>query len=103
MMPTHRLEFDWDPAKAAINLAKHKISFDQAMTIFLDPLALSQPDPDHAGSDERWITVGLSRDTKLLLLVRTHVALDAQRTLIRIISARKPSKRERRQYEQEGT
>jgi len=45
-MPTHRFKFDWDPAKAASNLTKHGVSFEDAMTIFLDPLALSRPDDD---------------------------------------------------------
>lgn len=94
-----RLEFDWDPAKAAGNLTKHDVAFEEAMTVFLDPLALSQPDDDST-SEERWITVGLSRDTRLLLVVHTHAELDENRAHIRIISARKPSKRERRQYEQ---
>jgi len=67
--------------------------------LFLDPLALSRPDDDQR-SEERWITIGLSRAAKLLLVVHTHVALDSDRTYIRIISARKPTKRERRHYEQ---
>ena len=98
-MPAHHFEFDWDPAKAAANAVKHQVSFDEAMTIFLDPLALSRPDDDST-TEERWITIGLSRDTKLLLVVHTHVALNTDRSFIRIISARKPSKHERRQYEQ---
>ena len=77
-----RFEFDWDPAKAASNLAKHGVSFDEAMTVFLDPLALSQPDDEHGSADERWITIGLSRDTKLLLVVHTHVELDKDRTVV---------------------
>jgi uncharacterized protein len=95
-----RIEFDWDPAKAARNLAKHGVSFDEAMGVFVDPLALTMPDPDSATIEERWITVGLSRATNLLLVVHTHVELDPDHTYIRIISARKPSKREKRQYEQ---
>jgi uncharacterized protein len=94
-------EFDWDPVKAASNLADHRISFEDAMTVFHDPLALSRPDRDHRGDDERWITIGLNRATKLLLVVHTHVELDHERISIRIISARKPTKREKRQYEQE--
>ena len=96
----HRFEFDWDPAKAASNLIKHKIAFDEAMTVFLDPLALSRPDEASSEIEERWITIGSSRDRKLLLVVHTHMELDQDRSYIRIISARKPSKRERRQYEQ---
>lgn len=95
----HRTEFDWDPAKAAANLAKHHVSFEDAMTIFLDPLALTVPDTD-TGVVERWITIGVSRDTRLLLVVHTHLEIAEDHTYIRIISARPPTRRERRQYEQ---
>lgn len=98
--PAPRIEFDWDPATAAANIIKHDVSFEDAMSIFLDPLALSQPDDEHGAAEERWITIGLSRDTKLLLVVHTHMALDTDTSYIRIISARKSTKRERRQYEQ---
>jgi uncharacterized protein len=99
-MPSARFEFDWDPGKAVANLIKHEVAFEEAMTVFLDPLALSRPDDDDAEIEERWITIGLSRDAKSLLVVHTYVELDEERAYIRIISARKPSKRERRQYEQ---
>ena len=72
------------------------------MTIFLDPLAISCPD-DHTVSEERWITIGLSRDTNLLLVVHTHMELELDLIYVRFISARKPTKREKRQYEQETT
>ena len=56
---THRLEFDWDPVKAASNLVKHEVSFDESMAVFSDPLALSRPDEDHRSRfDERWISIG---------------------------------------------
>ncbi len=99
-MATPHFEFDWDPVKAAINLAKHKVSFPDAMLVFLDPLALSRPDDDHDGADERWITIGLDRDRKLVVVVHTHDAIESDLIAVRIISARKPSKRERRDYEQ---
>ena len=101
-MPT-RFEFDWDPAKAAANLTKHEVSFESAMTVFLDPLALSRPDENLGTAEERWITMGLSRDTKLLLVVHTYVAFKDDHVYIRIISARKPTKREQRDYEQSPT
>jgi uncharacterized protein len=94
------IEFDWDPVKAASNVVKHEVSFDEAMTIFQDPLALSRPDDGVGSSEERWVTVGLSRLTRLLLVVHTHVELGRNRVYIRIISARKPTKKEKRQYEQ---
>lgn len=93
-------EFDWDPAKATANLIKHQVSFEDAMTVFLDPLALSQLDHDHGSAEERWITIGLSRDTKLLLIVHTWTELGKDRAYVRLISARKPAKSEKRQYEQ---
>ncbi len=94
-----RLEFDWDPAKASANLTKHQVSFEGAMTVFSDPLALTVPDAD-ALTGERWVTIWLSRDTRLLLEVRTHGEIAEDHTDIRIISARPPTKRESRQYEQ---
>jgi uncharacterized protein len=99
---TTRFEFDWDPAKAASNLAKHDVSFEDAMMVFHDPLALTRADHDHGGDDERWITIGINRATNLLVVVHTHVEIDHDRAYIRIISARKPTKREKRQYEQEA-
>ena len=100
MAVTHRFEFDWDPVKAAADLARHDVAFEDAMTIFADPLALSRVDSDHGSLEERWITIGLSHATKLPLVVHTHVEIDDTSTYIRIISARVPTKRERRQYEQ---
>ena len=94
-----RFVFDWDPRKAAANLAKHRVSFDEAMTVFRDPLALTIFDPDHSQTEERWITLGLSMMAKLLLVVHTHVEITRDETLIRIISARRPSRHEERQYE----
>jgi len=97
-----RFEFDWDPAKAASNLTKHGVSFEDAMGVFLDPLALSRLDDAHGTVEERWVTIGLSRGTNLLVVVHTHVEIEDDRITIRIISARKPTKREKRQYEQES-
>jgi uncharacterized protein len=99
-MPAPRFEFDWDPAKAATNVIKHDVSFEDAMTVFADPLALTRPDDGSPATEERWITVGMSHATNLLLVVHTHAEIDSDRSYIRIISARKPTKRERRQYEQ---
>jgi uncharacterized protein len=99
-MATHRVEFDWDPAKAAINETKHRVTFEEAMSVLLDPLALSRPDNDHDDQEERWITIGLNRDARLLLVIHTHTMIDDDTAYVRIISARKPSKSERRQYEQ---
>ena len=91
------LKFEWNEDKAAINLRKHDVSFDEAGTVFLDPLAVTYPDPDHAEDGDREITIGYS--TKERLLFVSH----AQRgDRLRIIGARQASRRERRQHE-EGT
>ncbi len=96
---TARFEFDWDPLKAAQNLAKYRVAFEDAASIFLDPLALTIADTSLA-SEERWVTIGLSRINSLLLAVHTHVEISGDHVYIRIISARKPSRREKRHYEQ---
>lgn len=69
------------------------------MLVFSDPLALSIPDPQPNVPEERWITMGMARPTLLLLVVHTHVEIDAEKVYVRIISARKPTRTERRQYE----
>lgn len=95
-----RYEFDWDPAKAASNIAKHGVSFEDAMSVFLDPLALSRPDDGSGFDEERWITIGQSIDMKVLLVVHTYVEISDALAVIRIISARRPTKHEIRQYEE---
>jgi uncharacterized protein len=95
-----RIEFDWDPAKAARNLAKHGVSFEEAMAVFLDPLALSLLDNESRSDEERWVTIGLSRDISLVVIVHTYVEFDEGRVYIRIISARRPTRNEKRQYEE---
>ena len=95
-----RIEIDWDPIKATSNAAKHGVSFDDAMSVFLDPLALSRPDDESGVGEERSITIGQSHDTKLLMVVHTHMEIANDLAAIRIISARRPTKREARQYEE---
>ena len=90
----------YDPVTAAVNATKHHVAFDEAMTVFADPLALSRLDDAHGSLEERWVTIGLSHATNLLLVVHTHVELTQDHVCIRIISARKPTKREKRDYEQ---
>ena len=94
-----RYEFDWDPAKAGSNLVKHGVSFEDAMSVFLDPLALSRLDDGGSTGEERWITIGHNRDMKMLLVVHTFQEMPGVSASIRIISARRPSKQETRQYE----
>jgi uncharacterized DUF497 family protein len=96
---TASIQFDWDPGKATANIAKHGVSFEEAMLVFGDPLALSIPDPQPTDAEERWITIGMAGQTLLLLVVHTHIEVDAETVYVRIISARKPTRKERRQYE----
>lgn len=88
------LEFEWDAAKAAANLAKHGVSFEEASTVFADPLALSRPDPRHSRDEPRFAILGLSAGGRLLAAFFTE---RGPRT--RIISARAATRRERGTYE----
>lgn len=90
------LEFEWDPAKAKTNLTKHRIGFDEAATVFGDSLGITTFDPDHSGEENRYITVGMSRKGRLMMV--GHTDRDDR---IRIISARELSRAEREAYENE--
>ena len=90
------LKFDWDAPKSTANLRKHGVSFEEAATVFGDPLALTFADPDHSVREARFITIGQSLQD--LLLVIAHI--ERGRT-IRIISARKATRHERTIYEQD--
>lgn len=90
------MEFEWDDDKAAKNIAKHGVSFDEAATVFGDPLAVTYFDPDHSDDEDRFLTFGYSREGVLLIVSHTDRG-DA----IRIISARRATRRERRIYEAE--
>ena len=92
-------EFEWDPAKAASNLRKHKVGFQLAATVFLDRLAKSVLDEDHGAFEERWITIGVAQDGRLLVVSHTFADVDGDGTSVRIISARQATRKERRQYE----
>ena len=90
------MQFQWDPSKAASNLTKHGVSFDEAGTVFGDPLAVTIPDPDHSIEEDRFLTTGLSRAQRLLVV--SHVY---RLRSIRIIMARDANSKERKQYESE--
>ncbi|MDR1806446.1 MAG: BrnT family toxin [Propionibacteriaceae bacterium] len=89
------LRFAWDDDKDAANRAKHGVSFDEARTVFFDPYALVIEDPDHSSHEERFIILGYSR--ALRLLVVAHCYRESQ-GVIRLISARKATKREAQSY-----
>ena len=89
--------FEWDANKARINLKKHGVSFEDAALVFRDVLASSEPDRSTT-IEERWKTIGLSGECMLLVVVHT-VRVEAGQEVIRIISARRVTKEERRRYE----
>lgn len=90
--------FEWDPQKARENAAKHGVTFELAATVFCDPLALSVYDEEHSASEERWVTLGLAGNARLLVVVHTFVETDAG-TTVRIISAREATRGERQDYD----
>ena len=91
------IHFDWDEDKAQLNLKKHRVSFEIATRVFLDPLALAYLDRIENG-EYRWQTIGME-DGCLLLLVAHTVHQDEASEIIRIISARKADKKEQKNYE----
>jgi len=87
--------FEWDEEKAQANLRTHKVSFDEATTVFSDPFSITIPDPDHSTDEERYIDIGTSDKGRLLVVSYTE-----RGTNIRIISCRKATPNERRRYEE---
>jgi len=90
------LRFVWDRDKAAANLRKHGVGFDEAATAFGDPLSLTVPDPDHSIGEERWLLLGVSVAGRLLVVAHTERVDE-----IRLISARAATRRERETYEED--
>jgi len=88
------MEFEWDPEKAAANVAKHGVEFTEAMTIFGDPLELTIADPDHSDDEARFLSIGLSTGSRLLVVAYTE---RGDRT--RIINAREATAQERKNHE----
>ena len=87
------LIFEWDRTKAQINLGKHKVSFEEASSLFADKNSITIDDPVHSLNEERFITIGLSFEKRLLVAVYTE-----RSDKIRIISARLASRKEKKQY-----
>lgn len=92
----NNVNFEWDLAKAARNYLKHRVSFHEASTIFGDPLAVTFPDPDHSVSEKRFVTIGMSTVSRVLIVAHTD-----RGEAIRIITARRASPHERKYYEEE--
>lgn len=89
------MNFEWNPEKAAANIEKHGVSFEEAATAFGDPLSLTISDPDHSDSEDRFVLLGQSYSGRLLVVVHTE-----RGDGIRIISARLATRYERRSYEE---
>jgi uncharacterized protein len=88
------VQFEWDREKAGLNLAKHGVSFDEAATVFGDPLAITIDDPDHSQEEQRFLTTELSKAQRLIIVSYTD-----RNGRLRIISARVAASAERKQYE----
>jgi uncharacterized DUF497 family protein len=93
--------FDWDPKKAALNLRNHRVGFERAATMFLDSRAVSISDEEHSDEEERWVTIGLDASGNLLVVVHTFEEMNETRCKIRLISARRATKKEAEQYQRD--
>ncbi len=91
------LRFEWDSAKDAANKRKHRISFEEAVTVFEDEHALLLEDEEHSEEEERFVLLGLSAASRILIVCHCYRESDE---IIRIISARKADRLERREYQQ---
>ncbi len=89
------MKFEWDPQKADGNLKKHGVPFQEAASVLGDTLSITYPDPDHSAGEHRFITVGMSQSGRVLMVAHTD-----RRGSIRIISARKTTRKERKYYEE---
>lgn len=89
------MKFEWNPDKAVINLKKHNISFQEATTVFDDPLSITFPDPDHSTGENRYVIIGMSRVGQLLVVSHTD-----RENRTRIINARRATRQERSFYEE---
>jgi hypothetical protein len=92
--------FEWDPAKAEENTAKHGVAFELAASVFRDPLTLTVYDEEHSEAEERWATLGRTENGRLLVVIHTFEETGAASATVRIISAREATRRERENYEQ---
>ncbi len=88
------MQFQWDREKAKKNLKKHTVSFDEAVTVFYDPLSATFEDPDHSVDEERLITIGYSSQSRILVVSHAE-----RGKIIRIISARPATAHERKRHE----
>lgn len=90
--------FEWDANKAKSNIAKHNVSFEDSTSVFRDKNMISIFDDEHSDSEDRWVTIGMDLHTKTLVVVHTYISIDNDNCNIRIISARKATKKEQQIY-----
>ena len=100
MHKSFEYNFEWDPNKARTNYKKHGVSFERAASIFQDPKALSIFDQEHSHMEDRWATVGLDNSTFFVVVYHTYRQEGERAARIRIISARKATKSEIKQYQE---
>ena len=98
-MSDAEMDVTWDAAKAQSNIAKHGVTFAQAATVLFDPLAMTVFDEAHSQNEERWFTLGMSGEGKLLAVAHTYRTTGPASVQVRIISAREATLSEREQYE----
>jgi hypothetical protein len=91
-------QFEWDPAKAERNAKNHGVTFERAATVFLDANLLSQLNDEHDEVEERWVSLGLDKSARLLVVCHTFRKITEQSAAIRIFSARKTSRTESKEY-----
>jgi len=91
--------FEWDPIKADKNAKDHGVTFEQAGTVFLDANLLSRLDEEHDDDEERWVSLGLDKSARLLVVCHTFREVTERSASIRIISARKATRRETKEYD----
>ncbi|MBK8869504.1 MAG: BrnT family toxin [Elusimicrobia bacterium] len=91
-------QFEWDPNKAIQNAKKHRLTFERAASVFRDPLSLSRFDSDHGGDEDRWITLGVDQTGIPIVVCHTFLSQGISQARVRIISARKATKKESMQY-----
>jgi len=90
--------FEWSIEKARLNQGKHDVSFEEAATVFTDPMALTIFAPDHSDREDRWITMGISNTGRLLIVIHTFRRENERTSLIRIISSRRAGRQEQKEY-----
>jgi len=98
-MKNRKLIFEWDRNKAKKNIRKHKVSFEEAKTVFNDPFLVTFPDEYHSENEERWISIGMSLNSRILTVVHTEIN-ENDTIVIGLINSRKALKSERKIYEE---